>query len=99
LREDDGLYGATGGPFGAPWQLLVAAGVMTAYWAEAEGNPLTKGVIRRASNYADRRPNEGKKVRLGIANSALFATITTTQLRAVNAMHDSHAVGGMVPHG
>ena len=42
---------------------------------------------------------EGKEVRFGIANSALFATVTTdASCGAVNAMHDSFTpLGGMVP--
>jgi K+-transporting ATPase ATPase A chain len=79
--------------------VLFAAGVMTAYWAEAQGNPLMKGVDQRASFMQTGGNMEGKEVRFGIANSALFATITTdASCGAVNAMHDSFTpLGGMVP--
>jgi K+-transporting ATPase ATPase A chain len=78
---------------------LFAAGVVTAYWAEAQGNPLLKGVDQRASITQTGGNMEGKEVRFGIANSALFATITTdASCGAVNAMHDSFTpLGGMVP--
>ena len=94
--------------------LLFLAGVTTAYWAEARGNPLlTSAVLRSAPSaispaQAAASPlvvtpsvanMEGKEVRFGIANSALFATVTTdTSCGAVNSMHDSFTpLGGMVP--
>jgi K+-transporting ATPase ATPase A chain len=79
--------------------LLFAAGVLTAYWAEAQGNPLFKGVDQRASMTQAGGNMEGKEVRFGIANSALFATVTTdASCGAVNGMHDSFTpLGGMVP--
>jgi K+-transporting ATPase ATPase A chain len=79
--------------------VLFLAGVTTAYWAEAKGNPLLKGVDQRASITQSGGNMEGKEVRFGIANSALFATITTdASCGAVNAMHDSFTpLGGMVP--
>ena len=79
--------------------LLFAAGVLTAYWAEAQGNPLFKGVDQRASVTQAGGNMEGKEVRFGIANSALFATVTTdASCGAVNGMHDSFTpLGGMVP--
>ncbi len=79
--------------------ILFAAGVTTAYWAESQGNPLLKGVDQRSSITQTGGNMEGKEVRFGIANSALFATITTdASCGAVNAMHDSFTpLGGMVP--
>ena len=79
--------------------LLFAAGVLTAYWAEAQGNPLFKGVDQSASMTQAGGNMEGKEVRFGIANSALFATVTTdASCGAVNSMHDSFTpLGGMVP--
>jgi K+-transporting ATPase ATPase A chain len=79
--------------------LLFTAGVVTAYWAEAQGNPLFKGVDQRASMTQAGGNMEGKEVRFGIANSALFATVTTdASCGAVNGMHDSFTpLGGMVP--
>lgn len=76
---------------------LVAAGA--AYWAESNGNPALKNVDQRASAMQPGGNMEGKEVRFGIANSALFATVTTdASCGAVNGMHDSFTpLGGMVP--
>ena len=84
--------------FGA-MAVLWFAGVWTCYWAEAHGNPLLHGVDQRISVEQAGGNMEGKEVRFGIANSALFATITTdASCGAVNAMHDSFTpLGGMVP--
>jgi len=75
--------------------VLFAAGVTTAYWAEARGNPIhvARGVAAAGGNM------EGKEVRFGIANSALYATVTTdASCGAVNSMHDSFTpLGGLVP--
>ncbi|HET7696704.1 MAG TPA: potassium-transporting ATPase subunit KdpA [Vicinamibacterales bacterium] len=69
---------------------LFLVGAAAAYWAEARGNPL---LGLSGGNM------EGKDVRFGIANSALFATVTTAASGgAVNAMHDSFTpLGGLVP--
>jgi K+-transporting ATPase ATPase A chain len=79
--------------------VLFFAGVTTAYWAEARGNPLLAGIDQRPSALQSGGNMEGKEVRYGIANSALFATATTdTSCGAVNSMHDSYTpLGGMVP--
>src|SRR6202140_547278 len=81
--------------------ILFLAGVATAYWAEAAGNPqiTALGVDTAASPVQAGGNMEGKEVRFGIANSALWATITTdTSCGAVNSMHDSYMpLGGMVP--
>lgn len=75
--------------------IVLAAGVLVAYWAEANGNPLLAaiGVDPSPGNM------EGKEVRFGVATSALFATATTgTSTGAVNSMHDSFMpLGGLVP--
>jgi K+-transporting ATPase ATPase A chain len=73
--------------------LLFLGGVVTAYWAEAAGNPAIAKLGIEGGNM------EGKEVRFGIANSALFATVTTdASCGAVNAMHDSFTpIGGLVP--
>jgi K+-transporting ATPase ATPase A chain len=74
---------------------LFLAGVLVAWWAESAGNPIHQklGVAVADGNL------EGKEVRFGIFNSALFATITTdASCGAVNAMHDSFTpLGGLVP--
>ena len=78
--------------------VLFLAGVTTAYWSEARGNPLLHGVDQRASASQPGGNMEGKEVRFGIANSALFATVTTdASCGAVNSVHDSFTpLGGMV---
>jgi K+-transporting ATPase ATPase A chain len=88
----------------AAMALLFLAGVTTAYWAEARGNPLVTAAAQHGSHNPASTPHsagnlEGKEVRFGVANSALFATVTTdTSCGAVNSMHDSFTpLGGMVP--
>jgi K+-transporting ATPase ATPase A chain len=83
----------------AAMAVLFFAGVATAYWAEARGNPLLQGVDQRASLTQPGGNMEGKEVRFGIAGSALFATVTTdASCGAVNSFHDSFTpLGGMVP--
>ena len=75
--------------------VLFFVGVTTAYRFEAAGNPIMHGM---ASNQTLGNM-EGKEVRFGVANSALFATITTgASCGAVNSMHDSFtSIGGLVP--
>jgi potassium-transporting ATPase potassium-binding subunit len=79
--------------------ILFLVGVTAAYWAESAGNPLLKGVDQQASSYQAGGNMEGKEVRFGIANSALFATVTTdASCGAVNSMHDSFTpLGGLIP--
>ena len=83
----------------AAMALLFFAGVTAAYWAEARGNPLLGGTDQHATALHSGGNMEGKEVRFGIANSALFATVTTdASCGAVNGMHDSFTpLGGMVP--
>jgi K+-transporting ATPase ATPase A chain len=86
----------------AVWGAMVAlflAGATVAYWAESHGNPQLAGVDQTASALHSGGNMEGKEVRFGIANSALFATVTTdASCGAVNSMHDSFTpLGGMVP--
>ena len=82
----------------AVWGAMAAmfvAGALVCWKAEAAGNPIHQafGVATTDGNM------EGKEVRFGIFNSALFATITTdASCGAVNAMHDSFTpIGGLVP--
>jgi potassium-transporting ATPase potassium-binding subunit len=79
--------------------VLFLAGVFAAYAAESRGNPLLRGVDRQASEQQAGGNMEGKEVRFGIANSALFTTVTTdASCGAVNNMHDSLTpLGGLVP--
>jgi K+-transporting ATPase ATPase A chain len=83
----------------AAMTVLWFAGVLTCYWAESQPNPLLHGVDQRASLLSPGGNMEGKEVRFGVANSALFATVTTdASCGAVNSMHDSFMpLGGMVP--
>ncbi len=80
---------------------LFAMGLTTAYWAEARGNPIhaARGVDIVASAENPGGNMEGKEVRFGIVNSAMYATITTdASCGCVNSMHDSFTpIGGMVP--
>ena len=83
----------------AAMAILFLVGVTVAYWAEARGNPLFHGVDQRASVTQPGGNMEGKEVRYGIANTALWATVTTdTSCGAINGWHDSFMpLGGMVP--
>jgi potassium-transporting ATPase potassium-binding subunit len=80
----------------AAMSVLFFAGVATAYWAESQGNPLYPGTVDQRVVGGNM---EGKETRFGVANSALFATVTTdASCGAVNSMHDSFTpLGGMVP--
>jgi potassium-transporting ATPase potassium-binding subunit len=89
------------------WAIIAAMGVMfligvgVAYWAEAQGNPAfaSLGIDQQVDALQSGGNMEGKEVRFGIANSALFATVTTdASCGAVNSMHDSFTpLGGAVP--
>ena len=103
-----GLAIALGQMVGSPkhgWAVLAAmvvlwfAGTLTCYWAESQPNPMLHGVDQHVSMTQAGGNMEGKEVRFGIANSALFATVTTdASCGAVNGMHDSFTpLGGMVP--
>ncbi len=82
---------------------LFLIGVFVAYYAETQPNPLLHSAGLRVDQHASPlQPGgnmEGKEVRFGIANSALFATVTTdASCGAVNGMHDSFMpLGGLVP--
>jgi K+-transporting ATPase ATPase A chain len=85
--------------------VLFLAGFFPAYYFEARGNPIfdRHGISQAAIDTPGAEQSggnmEGKEVRFGIMNSALFATITTdASCGAVNSMHDSFTpLGGMVP--
>ena len=89
------------------WALFAAmavmffAGVFICYWAEQRGNPMLSNMGLEHA-YTGSQPGgnmEGKEVRFGIAQSALFATVTTdASCGAVNGMHDSYTpIGGLIP--
>jgi K+-transporting ATPase ATPase A chain len=78
----------------AAMAILFLAGVAATYVAESAGNPaFTRLGVASAENM------EGKEVRFGIADTALFATVTTdASCGAVTGMHDSFTpLGGLVP--
>jgi potassium-transporting ATPase potassium-binding subunit len=79
--------------------VLFAAGFTALYWAESQPHPLIHGAQQSVTASAPGGNMEGKEVRNGIAESALFATITTdASCGAVNGMHDSFTpLGGMIP--
>jgi K+-transporting ATPase ATPase A chain len=85
----------------AAMAFLFVAGVTTAYWAEARGNPLltAAGADQAVSATSPGGNMEGKEVRFGIANTALFATATTdASCGAITGWHDSFTpIGGLVP--
>jgi K+-transporting ATPase ATPase A chain len=78
--------------------VLFAAGFSAVYWAEAQPHPLIHGAAQTRTATAPGGNMEGKEVRNGIAESSLFATITTdASCGAVNGVHDSFTpLGGMV---
>jgi K+-transporting ATPase ATPase A chain len=78
---------------------LFLAGVVFAYTAESRGNRELRGIDQHVSATQAGGNMEGKEVRFGIADSALFATVTTdASCGAVNGVHDSYTpLGGMIP--
>jgi potassium-transporting ATPase potassium-binding subunit len=92
-RQGWALFGAMG--------MLFLVGTTCAIKAEQSGNPqfAAMGINQTASATQSGGNMEGKEVRFGIVNSALWATITTdTSCGAVNAMHDSFTpLGGLIP--
>ncbi len=85
----------------AVMSILFLAGAAPAIWAEQRGNPQFSaiGVDQHASAAQSGGNMEGKEVRFGIVESAMWATVTTdTSCGAVNSMHDSYTpLGGLVP--
>jgi K+-transporting ATPase ATPase A chain len=81
--------------------ILFAIGIAIALPAEQTGNPLLTqyGIDQHASVTQSGGNMEGKEVRFGITDSALFAVVTTdTSCGAVNSFHDSYTpIGGLVP--
>jgi len=86
--------------FAAMLALFIPLLVATTHFEQA-GNPLfnAEGVDQIASTLSSGGNMEGKEVRFGIANSALWATATTAASNgSVNAMHDSFTpLGGLAP--
>lgn len=92
------------GSRGHGWAVLMAmlvlfvGGFAVVYWAESQPHPLLHGAAQTGSLTSPSGNMEGKEVRNGIAESALFATATTdASCGAVNSMHDSYTpLGGLV---
>jgi K+-transporting ATPase ATPase A chain len=85
----------------AAFSVMFLIGVFACYHFEQAGNPIlsNKGIQSEATSTQPGGNMEGKETRFGIANSALFATVTTdASCGAVNSMHDSFTpIGGLVP--
>ncbi len=85
----------------AAFSVMFLIGVFVCYHFEQAGNPImaNMGIQSTATAGQSGGSMEGKETRFGIANSALFATVTTdASCGAVNAMHDSFTpLGGLVP--
>ncbi len=81
--------------------ILFLIGARAGIWAEQRGNPqfAAIGIDQHASAAQSGGNMEGKEVRFGIVDSALWATVTTdTSCGAVNSMHDSYTpLGGFIP--
>ncbi len=79
--------------------ILFIAGFTTLYWAESQPHPMLHGVDQHVSTLQSGGNMEGKEVRFGVSQSALFAAVTTdASCGAVNSMHDSFTpLGGMIP--
>ncbi|MFO0898228.1 MAG: potassium-transporting ATPase subunit KdpA [Pirellulales bacterium] len=99
-------YGRMAGNQREGWAIFAAmaalflVGVGVAYWAESHPNPALAGIELNGLKIDQSTGNlEGKETRFGVANSALFATVTTgASCGAVNSMHDSFTpLGGLVP--
>ena len=89
------LFGKEGRSIFLAMGILFLVGLSLCYWAELQGNPALAeiGLNQSAGSM------EGKEVRFGIAQSALFTTVTTSfTTGTVNNMHDTLTpLGGMVP--
>src|SRR5262249_44130524 len=85
----------------AAMAILFLVGFFVIYYFEAQGNPNFNqyGVTQAATTLQSGGNMEGKEVRFGIMNSALFATVTTdASCGAINSWHDSFTpIGGMIP--
>ena len=100
-------FGKMAGDTRKGWAILAAMTIIfvaclaVTVWAEQRGNPAVAelGVDQKASNLQSGGNMEGKEVRFGIANSALWATSTTSASNgSVNSMHDSYTpLGGLMP--
>ena len=89
------IYGREGRSIFLAMGVLFLIGLSLCYWAESQGNPL----LAQLGLDQSMGSMEGKEVRFGIAQSAMFTTVTTSfTTGTVNNMHDTLTpLGGMVP--
>ena len=89
------IFGREGRSIFLAMGILFLAGLSLCFWAESQGNPL----LAQAGLDQSMGSMEGKEVRFGVAQSALFTTVTTSfTTGTVNNMHDTLTpLGGMVP--
>ena len=89
------IYGREGRSIFLAMGILFLIGLSLCYWAESQGNPL----LAQLGLDQSMGSMEGKEVRFGIAQSAMFTTVTTSfTTGTVNNMHDTLTpLGGMVP--
>lgn len=89
------LFGREGRSIFLAMSILFAAGLSLCFWAESQGNP----ALAEAGLSQSMGSMEGKEVRFGVAQSALFTTVTTSfTTGTVNNMHDTLTpLGGLVP--
>lgn len=89
------IFGKQGAVIFIAMSIIFIIGLVVCFYAEKAGNPILAkiGLNQNVGNM------EGKEARFGIAQSALFTTVTTSfTTGAVNNMHDSLTpLGGMVP--
>ena len=89
------MYGREGRTIFAAMGIIFLIGLGVCYWAELQGNP----VLADSGLNQSMGSMEGKEVRFGIAQSAMFTTTTTSfTTGTVNNMHDTLTpLGGMIP--
>lgn len=94
-KERKILFGSEAKPIFAVMLIILVVGIGVCFAAEQAGNPL----LEQAGLSQSMGSMEGKEVRFGIAQSSLFATVTTAfTTGSVNTMHDTLTpLGGMVP--
>ncbi len=89
------MYGREGRSIFAAMGIIFLIGLSVCFWAESQGNPILAdtGLSQAMGNM------EGKEVRFGVAQSAMFTTTTTSfTTGTVNNMHDTLTpLGGMIP--
>ena len=90
------MYGREGRSIFAAMGIIFLIGLGVCFWSESQGNPALQAEIGLSQSMGSM---EGKEVRFGIAQSAMFTTTTTSfTTGTVNNMHDTLTpLGGMIP--